>query len=446
MIKHANIDNLIDNFFQSATIQESTIVGGPVYTRLNLPNELNPHYNDVIEMDDATFTTYVEKLRLYLLNLWDTESIPFCGNNNTVETVIKKLIKFKEYNVFGENVVFDNNGETIIKGFSNYPSVINHWFPEMLDVEFSRGVKGKISPSVMQLVKDKDEWKKQLYRQIIKNKLKTFSEDKNVRIFPALGSALRITSGRQPAINIRGVVCKHIYQSFFLDNADVDEIIVWDPSMGWGSRLVSFLAATNHDKLKHIKFTYIGTDPNKKIFGQYKKLEAFWKYYIDPDCTANVEPICCGSEVFNETDTFKEYKGKVSLVFTSPPYFHRERYTNEETQSYVKYPEYNLWRDGFLTSTIKNAYDVLHVDGLFNFNVANIAYGTGKFFTIEDDSIRIAKETGFTYDTVYKMLMRSMGGRDSKENMLKMVENKSINLVNIDGRYQKYEPMFVFRK
>ena len=91
-------------------------------------------------------------------------------------------------------------------------------------------------------------------------------------------------------------------------SSDDDKIIVWDPSMGWAGRLLAFLAASTHPDLIKKKCIYIGTDPNTGIYNRYKMVEKFWKTYVDKECTAEIIPLCIGSEEFHNTKEFKKYK------------------------------------------------------------------------------------------------------------------------------------------
>ena len=54
------------------------------------------------------------------------------------------------------------------------------------------------------------------------------------------------------------------------------------------------------------------------------------------------------------SEEFKPRENTVDLCFTSPPYFDTEKYADEPTQSYIKYPSEKEWIDGFLTQTIQN--------------------------------------------------------------------------------------------
>jgi hypothetical protein len=45
-------------------------------------------------------------------------------------------------------------------------------------------------------------------------------------------------------------------------------------------------------------------------------------------------------------------KGTAQLIFSSPPYFDRERYSDEPSQSYIRFPKYSDWKRHFLEVAI----------------------------------------------------------------------------------------------
>ena len=57
------------------------------------------------------------------------------------------------------------------------------------------------------------------------------------------------------------------------------------------------------------------------------------------------------------------------MVFTSPPYFDREQYSEDEEQSYKSYPQYDDWRDNFLKPTLTNWYESLRNDRYLLWNI-----------------------------------------------------------------------------
>ena len=61
----------------------------------------------------------------------------------------------------------------------------------------------------------------------------------------------------------------------------------------------------------------------------------------------------------------------VSLILCSPPYFARERYGEDDNQSWKRYPLYVEWKREFLWRLIEEAYRILRRGGRLLLNVAN---------------------------------------------------------------------------
>ena len=194
---------------------------------------------------------------------------------------------------------------------------------------------------------------------------------------------------------------------------------------------------------------YIGTDPNTDNyinelditryeyvadFFNNKCLEtnSFWEedkntYHIFQE----------GSEHIGNHKDFQQYKGKLDLIFTSPPYFDREQYSSDDEQSFRAYPQYEDWRDNFLKPTLENCYHSLKDDRYILWNIADIKIGKDKYYPLEQDSIDVLTKLGCEYQGKLKMLMTSMVGVD---------QSNVKNCVKVNGRYLKYEPIFLFHK
>lgn len=204
----------------------------------------------------------------------------------------------------------------------------------------------------------------------------------------------KIYGGNQTVSNFRPSAAKYIYNRY--GNGGV----VWDMSSGWGGRLIGFL--TSNCK------TYIGTDPSSKTYEGLGKLNKDLNFY-----GKNVILHKLGSESFiPEPET-------LDLCFTSPPYFDTERYSEEETQSYKKYPSEYLWIEGFMRNTIRNCYTGLKDGANMIINIAN----TPKHKTIESETIKVAEQEGFELKETIKLALSSVAGKGIK-----------------------YEPIFVFKK
>ena len=456
---------------------------GPVYIELHIPSKLRLNRIEVLYMSGEELEEYFEKLRIFLLNEYEKENVPISGQKINLNTLQQEFWKLIKLDVFDPKVFYEEDGKKFLKGYYRYGLQINGWFPEMQDVK----IAGQYS--IIDQLRDKELFYKKAHRIIIKNSLKVYKR-RDEMIFPKFGATFRVVSGAQPVTNIRPSVAKWIWLNSALNNCkDQDEIIVWDPSMGWAGRLISFLSAMKHPDLSDKKkFIYIGTDPNKEIFDRYEKIITFWKQSIDipiqekidekhvrkmygflkkkinlhlfenpyalfgdPKCyprlgsKSEVHPLCRGSEDFNKTDLFKKFCGRGSIVYTSPPYFAKEQYSQDEGQSFKKFSGYQGWKEGFLKPTIENAYEFLAEGKLFYWNIADVKIGKDRL-PLEQDSIEIAKEAGFTLKEKLYQLMKTFPGRDSSNQAIKKQIVNGANFIKTEGKWVKYEPVFVFQK
>jgi hypothetical protein len=208
-----------------------------------------------------------------------------------------------------------------------------------------------------------------------------------------LRKAIRTASGVQAVSNFRPVAAASIYHKYTNDG------VVWDMSCGYGGRLIGALASGSVKK-------YIGTDPCELTYKGLKNIEHDF-HHIDME----VDIKMVGSEDFVPEE-------QVDLCFTSPPYFNTEEYSNEQTQSWKKYPTKKEWLEGFLRKTMQNCYRCLKNDGLMMINIANVK----AYPNLETDVLRMAYLEHFKIDDI--LLLR---------------------LSSIMGGF-KYEPIFIFRK
>ena len=174
---------------------------------------------------------------------------------------------------------------------------------------------------------------------------------------------------------------------------------VLDFSMGWGDRLVGFLASDAQ--------SYIGIDPNTKLHEPYKQIEAY--------CNTDKETrfICAPAEDADLSDV------KVDFVFTSPPYFDTEKYSQEDTQSWKRYPKTDDWLNGFLYPTLKKCWDVLEEGGRICVNISDKVYGD---IRVCQSMIEYMDSIGATYEGVigYRMAKRPGNYHSLNDELSKM--------------------------
>jgi len=274
--------------------------------------------------------------------------------------------------------------------------------------------------------------------------------DKTVGIFPKILQVFRLSCG-QPAVNFPALTAKWIYENY-TNHIDTDEPLhIYDSSSGWGGRIIGAMSSRK-------KVHYVGTDPNPDNFLDelgISRYEYVAKFYND-NCVDdfsdkltsffNVEKqgntyelFQDGSEVISNNPKFQKYKGKLDIAFTSPPYFNREQYSQDENQSFKAYGEYEDWRDNFLKPTLTTIYEYLKNDRYILWNIADIKIGKSIYYPLEQDSIDILNELGCEYKGKLKMLMTRMVGLDPSKSGIK-------NSVKHDGKVYKFEPIFVFYK
>jgi len=243
-------------------------------------------------------------------------------------------------------------------------------------------------------------------------------------------SMLRRYTGTQMVSNFRPTAAAAMYDIFVDKDSPLEGTeagTVWDPSMGYGGRLLGAIAAG---------VNYIGTDP---CIPTYEGLAMIRNDYGHEHKEYSL--LRQGSE------TYIPNENSIDFVFTSPPYFGWEAYGDEPEQSSIKFDTSEEWKEKFLKKTIANAYHALKPGKFLALNVAN----TKQYKTFEEDTVDLATEIGFKHtDTWWLSLSTQQGGsavstldgvQETKQKQKYMGRYKR---PNIPGR--KYEPTFIFQK
>ena len=150
-------------------------------------------------------------------------------------------------------------------------------------------------------------------------------------------------------------VAKGIYDRYKCRN-------ILDFSAGWGDRLAGFYAS-DYGEL------YVGVDPKKENHPIYiQQTEFYEKHRTLFEGERKCEFICQPAE---DADLSK-YEGMMDIVFTSPPYFSVERYSHDDTQSWVRYKHIDDWNKLFLHKAIENVWKTLRPGGLLMVNISNV--------------------------------------------------------------------------
>lgn len=213
---------------------------------------------------------------------------------------------------------------------------------------------------------------------------------------------LKLVNGTQICTNFRPMAAKTIYHEYVQDGAGD----ILDPSTGYGGRMLGFLAKA------FSKTKYVGADPSTKTHKANKKMASYF---------GQKNKIELHNIPFED---FEEQAGRFQLAFTSPPYFKKEIYSTENTQSSNKYQEYSDWIDHFWKPSIQKVRKSLKREGHFIINIQDIKIGT-KQYPLVNDTKELMKQYGF--ELVEKIYMVFPGFGKSLEK-------------------RKNEPIMVFKK
>jgi len=135
-----------------------------------------------------------------------------------------------------------------------------------------------------------------------------------------------------------------------------------DFSMGWGDRLSGAFAS---ETIEH----YVGLDPRKENHPIYEQQRDFYqKHTTFFETQTKTNFYQSPAEDFDYSD----YQDYFDLVFTSPPYFNVERYSEDDTQSWVRYKSIDAWNEYFLHTALKKIIPTLKKGGKMAINIADV--------------------------------------------------------------------------
>lgn len=269
----------------------------------------------------------------------------------------------------------------------------NAFHPQMWSIQCNN------AKSPMEVFMDDDDFKNVIRKRIQYGNDATFAPyliRKSIKIF-----------GSQSVSNFRPTVAKWVYDNYCPMDGDV-----LDPCAGYGGRMFGAYCSKNVKK-------YIGVDPSVDTCENNREFSDVIRKNLSGlfECDKRVEIVAQPFEDCVLGDRF-------DLVFTSPPYFDTEKYTDfNETQSYIRYPKYDLWVSGFLSPLIEKSYNYLRPGGYLVLNV-----GQEQKSDLYQDTVRIGNSFfGEPEEIYYMRLSRIMG-------------------IKHNSKGHKTEPLIIWRK
>lgn len=179
--------------------------------------------------------------------------------------------------------------------------------------------------------------------------------------------------------NFKPSVARALIQQFSAPN---DTVI--DFSAGFGGRLLGCLTLPRH---------YIGIEPSKTQVRGLNRCIATIERLKAAVGTAEIR--CgCAEDILPMLDSKSS-----ALVFSSPPYHDWEKYSLQQTQSFVRYPSYAEWREKFLRPVVEESFRLLKRGGYLAVNVPN---GSSRL-PIGEDLRTFATLIGFAPFAVYRL-------------------------------------------
>lgn len=250
----------------------------------------------------------------------------------------------------------------------NINKILNHFFEDL--IYGAKSKNGKYSPKE---VLDSDELLTialnyiDSHQSFYHNK----SDEANIRDFFFSSS----TVGK--VTNFNPVVARKIYERY----VPFQEATIFDFSCGFGSRMLGALSSKYN-------YQYIGVDPYEELYLRLLTFSNWILTTLKNNATSQIFNV--GSEHF-----IPKLVGKVDVSFSSPPYFNYEKYTESDSQSYIKYPTYEEWLQNYVVATIKNIYQYTKVGGLHLVNLEDT-----RRIKIVEDWIDIASSEGFELESI----------------------------------------------
>lgn len=181
----------------------------------------------------------------------------------------------------------------------------------------------------------------------------------------------------------RTLFCNNFRISLCLEVLDIFKPKKWlDISAGWGDRLIAALLS------QHVE-EYCGVDPNPCLHPEYKSIIN----KIDPRKQKKCTLIQDGFETAKLPDT------KFDLVFSSPPFFNLEIYSNALPDSLIQYTNVDVWFSNFLMPSIRKSLKYLTPNGYLVLYIAEAHDETKYIPKMIQETDTLASNAGRFYYT-----------------------------------------------
>jgi hypothetical protein len=169
--------------------------------------------------------------------------------------------------------------------------------------------------------------------------------------------------------------------------ANKGDLRVIDISAGWADRLISCCA---------MDVIYMACDPNSELESCYE--EIITKYGSKGKQKVNIIPF---------EDYIPDPKvDRYNCLYTSPPFFNLEVYSDEATQSTSRYQNIELWKDQFLKPCLKKADDMLDPASVIYIHLSDIINKDNRIIYVDEIINYCVMELKWIFHGVYGHAMK----------------------------------------
>jgi hypothetical protein len=190
-----------------------------------------------------------------------------------------------------------------------------------------------------------------------------------------------------------------------LSHSETKNVTVYDPSAGWGARLLGFVSLFPDGH-------YVACEPATKTIKDLDTLSDMLKN----ECKQLSVDI---HQQGSEKDISFLGDNSCDAVFTSPPYFDVEKYFDEPGQCWKDYPTLELWKKHYLVPTFQNIFRVLKKNCKAAFNVN---------LNLVDDVLECASAAGLKHIDTWNLKL------------------STDHFHRVNNKTKKSEPVLVFTK
>lgn len=195
----------------------------------------------------------------------------------------------------------------------------------------------------------------------------------------------------------------------YLKDNPIDNLKILDLSAGWGDRLLSACA---------LDATYMACDPNTEMIPIYDQI-------INKYGTKDKQKVhCLPFEDLDERDERDERK--FNMMYTSPPFFDLEIYSNEDTQSSSRYKTLESWLTGFMYPCLEKANKMLMKNSPVFLHLSDIKDNERSYKYVQNVIDYATSKLKWKYIGIYGHAVKDKEQKQSETKETREIKNASL--------------------